>query len=96
VALVGPDGRVDRLDGPWGRRPVRVNPGALLVHDGRVLAGTLDDGLLVFDPGTRRWSSADAPLGGKNVTSLLWTADALWIGTVDGLVRIARPQEVLS
>ena len=96
VAQVWPDGKVDRLDGPWARRPVRVNPGALIVHDGHVLAGTLDDGLLVYDPGTRRWSNARVPLGSRNVTSILWTADALWIGTALGLVRVARAAEVLS
>jgi ligand-binding sensor domain-containing protein len=96
VALVTADGKVDRLGGPWTRRPVRVNPGALLVHEGTLLAGTLDDGLLAYDVATRRWSSAHAPLGTRNVTALLWTADALWIGTDGGLVRIARAQEVLS
>jgi ligand-binding sensor domain-containing protein len=96
VALVAPDGKVDRLDGPWSRRPVRVNPGALLVHEGHLLAGTLDDGLLTCDLATRRWSSARVPLGTRNVTSILWTADALWIGTGDGLVRVARAEEVLS
>ncbi len=96
VALVTPVGKVDRLDGPWGRRPVRVNPGAMIVHEGRVLVGTLDDGLLVYDVATRRWSTAHAPLGSRNVTAILWTEGALWIGTAEGLVRIARAEEVLS
>jgi ligand-binding sensor domain-containing protein len=73
-----------------------VNPGALLVHEGHLLAGTLDDGLLVCELATRRWSSARVPLGTRNVTSILWTADALWIGTGDGIIRVARTAEVLS
>jgi hypothetical protein len=102
VALLDPSGAVHDLGG-WGGSPgsvrrgaepperhVRVNPNALFLDGDRLYVGTLEDGLLVYTRGDRTWHAPDVALGSKNVTAVSATADALWIGTDRGLVRIAR------
>jgi ligand-binding sensor domain-containing protein len=90
LALVAPDGALVPLPAPTRGR-VRVNPGAIFVTDEAVLVGTLDHGLLVVDRASRRVSPAALPLGSANVTAVAVAGDALWVGTDQGLVRVAAP-----
>jgi ligand-binding sensor domain-containing protein len=67
-----------------------INPGALL-SDGRlVLAGTLGRGLLVGDATGTRWKMVTAGLPSLNVTALAVRQGMVYIGTDNGLVRIAE------
>lgn len=97
VALIGPSNAVDDVGLAAGGRAIRVNPGALSAAGDRLYAGTLQDGLLVYERSTRRWFAVRAPLelfGSANVTAIAVDGDAIWIGTDRGLVKISK--EVLD
>ena len=67
-----------------------VNPGAM-VSDGRmVLAGTLGKGLLVGDADGMRWKAITSGLPSLNVTALALDHGVVYIGTDNGLVKIAE------
>ena len=67
-----------------------VNPNALAVIGGRVYAGSLDRGLFMFDRASARWRKVTAGLPSKNVTALAAAGGYLYVGTDNGLVRIAE------
>lgn len=67
-----------------------VNPGAM-ISDGRiVLAGTLGGGLLVADASGMRWKTITAGLPSLNVTALAIDRGTVYVGTDNGLVKIAE------
>lgn len=67
-----------------------VNPGAML-SDGRiVLAGTLGKGLLVGDASGTRWRTITAGLPSLNITAMAVDHGVVYIGTDNGLVKIAE------
>ena len=67
-----------------------VNPNAMLVSEGQVYAGSLDRGLFIFDRATGRWANTAAGLPSRNVTALAAGGGYLYVGTDNGLVRIAE------
>ena len=76
--------------------PTTVNGGTLLVNGSitspvTVYAGTLGEGLLVYDRASGRWRRSPAALPSSNATALAAAAGAIYIGTDNGLVRI--PEE---
>jgi ligand-binding sensor domain-containing protein len=90
-------GGVMRLDpsGEWHGFPdlkdgFVVNPNAMAVSGDRLYAGSLDRGLFVYDRGSNRWSSTAMGLPSKNVTALAAGGGYLYVGTDNGLVRIAE------
>jgi ligand-binding sensor domain-containing protein len=68
--------------------PFEVNPNAMLVTPGYVLAGTLGNGLYLYDRQSGRWSVIDNGLPSLNVTALARGNGYIYIGTDNGLVRI--------
>lgn len=67
-----------------------VNPLAM-ASDGRlVVAGTLGRGLLVGDSTGTRWRTITAGLPSLNVTAVAFAKGTLYVGTENGLVRIAE------
>ena len=72
-----------------------VNPNAMLVTPGYVLAGTLGKGLYLYDRQSGRWSVIDHGLPSLNVTALAAGGGYIYIGTDNGLVRI-REQKLHS
>jgi len=68
--------------------PFEVNPNAMLVTPGYVLAGTLGNGLYLYDRQSERWSVIDHGLPSLNVTALAAGGGYIYIGTDNGLVRI--------
>src|SRR6185437_1222634 len=85
-------GHVTRLDTPTPT--AIINPNALLVTPGHVLAGTLDRGLLVSNHATRHWAQITAGLPSLNVTALAARSGEIYIGTADGVVRL--PEQALE
>jgi ligand-binding sensor domain-containing protein len=86
-----------RLDAPgeWHSFPdlkegFVVNPNAIAVSGGQVYAGSLDRGLFVYDRASARWTSTSVGLPSKNVTALAAGGGYLYVGTDNGLVRIAE------
>jgi ligand-binding sensor domain-containing protein len=68
--------------------PFEVNPNAMLVTPGYVFAGTLGNGLYIYDRQSGRWSVIDSSLPSLNVTALARGNGFIYIGTDNGLVRI--------
>jgi hypothetical protein len=69
-------------------RAMEVNFNAMLVTPSHVLAGTLSDGLYIYDRDTGRWRQWTAGLPSMNVTALAQRNGEIYIGTDNGLVRI--------
>jgi ligand-binding sensor domain-containing protein len=68
--------------------PMIVNPNAMLVTPSYVLAGSLGQGLYVFDRKWGRWSVIRNGLPSLNVTAFAAANGYIFIGTDNGLVRI--------
>lgn len=82
------DGSVTPTDAT--RSGVVVNPTAMVVDGRLVLAGTLGQGLLVGDATGTRWKTVVAGLPSLNVTALAIHKDVVYVGTENGLVKIAE------
>ncbi|HYW39040.1 MAG TPA: hypothetical protein VE957_13075 [Terriglobales bacterium] len=67
---------------------MEINPNAMLVTPQYVLAGTLGNGLYVYDREKSRWSVIHEGLPSQNVTALAQSKDYIYVGTDNGLVRI--------
>ena len=67
-----------------------INPNAMLATDGAVYAGTLGQGLAVYNRGAGRWSFQNRGLPSLNVTALARSNGYIYVGTDNGLVRIAE------
>jgi ligand-binding sensor domain-containing protein len=67
-----------------------VNPGAMLATDWHVFVGTLGKGLWVYDRDADRWRRIEEGLPSTNVTALAAGGGILYVGTDNGLVRIAE------
>jgi ligand-binding sensor domain-containing protein len=71
-----------------GSGQFEVNPNAMLVTPSYILAGTLGQGLYLYDRQTARWSVIREGLPSSNVTALAAANGYIYIGTDNGLVRI--------
>ncbi len=71
-----------------GSGQFEVNPNAMLVTASYVLAGTLGQGLYLYDRQSARWSAIRDGLPSSNVTALAAANGYIYIGTDNGLVRI--------
>jgi ligand-binding sensor domain-containing protein len=71
-----------------GSGQFEVNPNAMLVTANYVLAGTLGEGLYLYDRQSGRWSVVHDGLPSLNVTALAAANGYIYIGTDNGLVRI--------
>ena len=79
------------IDLPAGApRDLVINPNALLVTDTHIYAGTLGHGLLTYTNATGRWTLLTEGLPSLNVTAFASRNDELYVGTGNGLVRIAE------
>ena len=81
-------GRFEPANGASG--DLIVNPSAMLATDRLILAGTMGRGLYVMDRDTQRWIAISDGLPSMNVTALTEADGYLYIGTDNGLVRIAQ------
>jgi ligand-binding sensor domain-containing protein len=92
VEYFGADGRFQATEATLAG--VDVNPNAMLVTPGHVLAGTLGKGLLVFNRRTSRWRTIATGLPSLNVTAFAASGGTIYIGTDNGLVKL--PEERLD
>jgi ligand-binding sensor domain-containing protein len=67
-----------------------INPNAMLRTAEHVFAGTLSDGLLVYNRSSHRWSTITAGLPSRNVTALAERGGELYVGTDNGIVHVAE------
>lgn len=68
--------------------PFEVNPNAMLVTPHHVFAGSLGNGLYVYDRDAGRWEIFTHGLPSLNVTALAESNGIIYAGTDNGLVRI--------
>jgi ligand-binding sensor domain-containing protein len=88
VMRLGADGNVTPTEAT--RAGVVVNPTAMAADGRLVLAGTLGQGLLVGDATGMRWKTVTAGLPSLNVTALAIHNGVVYVGTENGLVKIAE------
>jgi ligand-binding sensor domain-containing protein len=67
---------------------VEINPNAMLVTSQHVFAGTLGNGLYIYDREKARWTAMQEGLPSQNVTALAESKGFIYVGTDNGLVRI--------
>jgi len=82
------DGRFIPMEG--ATRNMVVNPNAMLATKAHVLAGTLGQGLWVWSRTTGHWRQITAGLPSENVTAFAEHSGEVYVGTENGLVRIAE------
>ncbi len=70
--------------------PIEINPNAMFVTRDYVLAGSLGNGLYLYNRQSERWSVVRAGLPSLNVTAFTSANGYIYIGTDNGLVRIAE------
>jgi len=91
VEMLDTEGHFTPIELPAGTpRDVVINPNALLVTATHIYAGTLADGMLVYTNATQRWSVVTHGLPSLNVTAFAMRDGELYVGTENGLVRIAE------
>ena len=88
VLRLAADGSVTATEAT--RTGVIVNPTAMVADGRMVLAGTLGEGLLVGDANGTRWKIVTAGLPSLNVTALAIHNGVVYVGTENGLVKIAE------
>jgi ligand-binding sensor domain-containing protein len=88
VLRLGADGSVSSTEAT--RMGVVVNPTAMAADGRIVLAGTLGQGLLMSDATGLRWRTITAGLPSLNVTALAIRNGVVYVGTENGLVKIAE------
>jgi ligand-binding sensor domain-containing protein len=88
VMRLTPSGAWEQFDDL--KTPVVINPNAMLTTAAHVYAGTLGNGLLIYDRDQGRWRTSSTGLPSMNVTALAASGGALYVGTDNGLVRIAE------
>jgi hypothetical protein len=71
-------------------RPLEINPNAMAAGADRVYAGALGEGLYVYERASGRWRVITAGLPSLNVTALELSGGYLYVGTDNGLVRVAE------
>jgi ligand-binding sensor domain-containing protein len=74
------------------KAPTVINPNAMLVTDRAVYAGTLGQGLAIFNRGSGRWRFQTTGLPSLNVTAIARGNGYFYIGADNGLVRIAEKE----
>jgi ligand-binding sensor domain-containing protein len=75
------------------RGNIEINANAMATAPGAVFAGTLDQGLAIYNIGSGRWTFFTAGLPSPNVTAVEARGGVLYIGTDNGLVKV--PQTTL-
>jgi len=82
------DGRFTAMEG--ATRAMDVNPNAMLATDAHIFAGTLGQGFWVLSRVTGRWRQITAGLPSENVTAIAAHEGEVYVGTDNGLVKIAE------
>ena len=82
------DGHFVPMEG--ATREMVVNPNAMLATGAHIFVGTLGQGLWVWSRSSGRWRQITAGLPSENVTAFAEHSGEIYVGTENGLVRIAE------
>jgi ligand-binding sensor domain-containing protein len=88
VMRLDKDGGFTAMEGVT--REMVVNPNAMLATEMHVFVGTLGQGMWVWSRVTSRWRQITAGLPSENVTAFAEHSGEVYVGTENGLVRIAE------
>jgi ligand-binding sensor domain-containing protein len=88
IMLLDKDGRFVPMEG--ATTDMDVNPNAMLATQSHIFAGTLGNGLWVWSRARGRWVQITAGLPSQNVTAIAEHGGEVYVGTENGLVRIAE------
>jgi ligand-binding sensor domain-containing protein len=88
VMRLNQDGRFTAMDG--ATREMVVNPNAMLSTGAHIFVGTLGQGMWVWSRVSGRWSEVTAGLPSENVTAFAERDGVVYVGTDNGLVKIAE------
>jgi len=88
VMRLGADELFTSMDG--ATTEMVVNPNAMLATGTHIFAGTLGKGLWAWSRSTGRWRQITTGLPSENVTALAEHGGEVYVGTDNGLVRIAE------
>jgi ligand-binding sensor domain-containing protein len=69
---------------------LEVNQNAMHYDEERLYVGTSDRGILVYNTRDRRWTRISAGLASQNVTAITSDDRFVYVGTLNGLVRIEK------
>lgn len=86
--VVGLDGAGKFHAYPTATAAMEINPNAMLVTKAHVFAGTLGNGLYVYDRAREQWRVVREGLPSENVTALAEGDGYIYVGTDNGLVRM--------
>jgi ligand-binding sensor domain-containing protein len=70
------------------RRSIEINANAMVADASAVYAGTLDQGLAVYNMSSERWTFFTSGLPSRNVTAVEARGGILYVGTDNGLVKV--------
>jgi ligand-binding sensor domain-containing protein len=91
IETLDSQGQFTPVELPTGTpRELVINPNAIFATATHTYAGTLGHGLLLYNAATARWSAVTSGLPSLNVTAFAARDGQLYMGTEDGLVRIAE------
>jgi ligand-binding sensor domain-containing protein len=88
VDLLLPTGEWVNFSDELGR--FEVNQNAMEFDGERLYVGTSDRGMLVYNTRDRRWTRIEAGLTSPNVTAITTDKRFVYVGTLNGLVRIEK------
>jgi ligand-binding sensor domain-containing protein len=88
VDLLLPTGEWVNFSSELGR--FEVNQNAMEFDGERLYVGTSDRGMLVYNTRDRRWTRIEAGLTSPNVTAITTDKRFVYVGTLNGLVRIEK------
>lgn len=69
---------------------IEINQNAMHYDGGRLYVGTSDRGLLVYNTRDRKWTRISGGLASQNVTAITNDDRFVYVGTLNGLVRIEK------
>jgi len=84
ISRIGKSGKWDDVKFPY--KDIEINNNAMISSGNMLFAGTLSDGIIIYDFNTEEWQRFSGTLPSRNVTAFLWIGNKLVIGTDAGLV----------
>lgn len=88
VMRLDKQGQFAPMEGATGE--MVINPNAMLATTEHVFAGSLGQGLWAYTRATGRWKQMTDGLPSENVTAMVERDGEIYVGTENGLVRIAE------
>jgi ligand-binding sensor domain-containing protein len=84
ISRIGKNGKWDEVKFPY--KDIEINNNAMILSDNMLFAGTLSDGIIMYNYDTGEWQRFSGALPSRNVTAFLSIGNKLVIGTDAGLV----------